>query len=454
MKPLLLAIFLIVTSTGAYAGSVETWLSSEDGQYALTSVEGPVLKKARGDADIVVEASKQYQSMLGMGASLEHSTCYNLSLLSAAKREEVIERLVDPVKGIGMNLMRVCIGASDFIGEPYYSYDDLEAGTSDPDLTKFSIDKDLAYVLPAVKIAQAKNPDLLFFASPWSPPGWMKDTGTMCNGKLKPDCYEAYARYLVKFVQAYAAQGAPIYAITPQNEPEMGHEGYPTCLWSGEEERDFIRDFLGPQCRAAGLNTLIWCWDHNWNHVAFPRTILGDAKAAQYVEGTGFHLYEGKVSAQTELRNAFPEKSVYFTEGSVFRPLGAIEIIKILRNWARSYNAWVIMLDQHRKPNRGPHSARATCIELKDDGSVEYRFDYFMYGQFMKFIPRNSVRVESSEGDRTFANVAFRDPEGRMVLVAVNAGQDKRNFSVQCGASEFKTSLGPKSMATYRWKAE
>ncbi len=441
---------------GQAAQEVSVWTSSEDGSKTLTPGTPLPLKKAKHGKKnvIVVEPATTYQTMLGMGGSLEHSTCYNLSRLPEKQRDEVIERLVGPERGIGMNLMRICIGTSDFTVEPYYSYDDLPAGETDPDLARFSIEKDRAYVLPVLKTALARNPNLLFLASPWSPPAWMKTNGSLCEGALKRECYGVYARYLVKYVEAYAAEGIPIHALTPQNEPRMSSPDYTTCLWTGEEERDFIRDHLGPAFAKAGLKTLIWCWDHNWNEPQFPRAILSEPEAAKYVDGTGFHLYEGRVEAQGKFHEEFPQKDIYFTEGSVFRSRGAVQLIGILRNWARSYNAWVLMLDEHRKPNRGPHSASATCIELKDDLTTEYRLDYYLYGQFMKFIPRGALRIASTEGDRSFGNVAYKTPDGAVVLVAANSGKDGVHFKVRCGRRQFDASLAPRSVATYRWRPE
>jgi glucosylceramidase len=412
---------------------------------ALQSVDVPVIK---------VDLSKRGQSILGLGASFDHATCENLSKLAPESREAVLDKLMNPQTGIGMNLMRICIGASDFIGEPYYTYDDLPEGESDPELVKFSIEKDRAYVLPAIKIAQKKNPDLLFFASPWSPPAWMKTSGKLGTGRVKPECYSVYARYLLRFIRAYEAEGIPIHAITVQNEPQMDDPDYPTTVWSGEEQRDFIRDHLGPLFRQNNVRTLIWGWDHNWKYLGFPRVILSDPEAAQYVDGTGFHHYEGKVDAQSVLQREFPDKHIYFTEGSVFRCRGAIRLTQILRNWSRSYSAWVIMLDEHQKPNRGPHNASATCIELLDNGTVRYNFDYYMQGQFMKYIQRGAIRVDSTLPDiKTFSNVAFINPDGQMVLVAVNAEKTAQPFAVKCGERMFNTELPPASLATYRWKA-
>jgi len=453
IMPLMLFLFALQSTANE---AVQVTVSSQDGSKSLTAGKALEFGKERKTKDPVIEVdlSKKGQTIIGLGASFDHATCENLSKLPADRREEAIGKLVNPESGIGMNLMRLCIGASDFIGEPYYTYDDLPEGETDPELKKFSIEKDRAYVLPAIKIAQKKNPDLLFFGSPWSPPAWMKTSGTLGTGSLKPECYPAFAKYLLKYVQAYEAEGIPIYSITVQNEPHMESKDYPTTYWTGEQQRDFIRDHLGPLFKANGVKTLIWCWDHNWNEPDFPRAILSDPQAAQYVDGTGWHLYEGKVAAQSAFKAEFPDKHIYFTEGSVFRASGAIRLAQILRNWSRSYNAWVIMLDEHQKPNRGPHDASATCMELLDDGSVRYNFDYYMQGQFMKYIQRGAVRVESSLPDiRTFGNVAFLNPDGRIVLVAANSSREPQPFAVKCGERMFKTELPAGSVATYTWQA-
>ncbi|HOW67360.1 MAG TPA: right-handed parallel beta-helix repeat-containing protein [Candidatus Paceibacterota bacterium] len=435
--------------------SVQVILSTQDGSQALASAS-PLRLGPRHETQvpiITLDLSRKRQSILGFGGSLDHATCENLSKLSPERRDEVMTRLMDPAAGIGMNLMRVCIGTSDFVDEPYYTYNDLPEGQTDPDLVRFSIDKDRAYVLPAIQLALKKNPQLLLFASPWSPPAWMKTSGKLGTGRVKPEFYPAYARYLLKFVRAYEAEGVPIHAITVQNEPQHQDRRYPTTLWSAEEQRDFIRDHLGPLFAEHQVKPLIWCWDHNWNLVDFPRTVLADPKAARFVDGTAFHHYEGRVEAQSALLAEFPEKHVYFTEGSVFRIRGAVGLIDILRHGARSYNAWVLMLDEHRKPNRGPHSASATCVERLDDGTVRYNFDYSMYGQFTKYIRRGAVRIESSRPEAPdLANVAFLDPAGRVVLVAANAGRGPQRFAVVCGARMFEAELPAESLATFLWE--
>ena len=434
--------------------SVRVILSSEDGNHRLTEVDPIDLTEEPStiDAQIEIFPDRPRQTILGLGASLEHATCENLAKLTEAQREDVIGKLVDPEAGIGMNLMRVCIGTSDFVGEPYYTYNDLPAGETDPELIQLSIQKDRKYVLPTIRMALRHNPQLLFFASPWSPPAWMKDSGQLGSGSLLPEYYSAYALYLLKFVQAYEAEGVPIHAITVQNEPQHTDHRYPTTRWSAVQQRDFIRDHLGPLFKQHQARTQIWCWDHNWNKVDFPATILADPLAAQYVDGTAFHLYEGRVEAQSRLHDQFPDKPIYFTEGSVFRTRGAIRLTEILRHWSRSYNGWVIMLDEHRRPNRGPHSASATCIELLDDGSVRFNFDYFMMGQFMKYIRRDAVCVESTIANiRSLCNVAFVNPDGQKVLVVTNSSRQPQPFSVQTGSQTFHAVLPATTVGTYLW---
>ncbi len=441
----------------AAAQQVSGWLSSEDMTHKLS----PLAPIAWGPADtpaddaIVLDPDTRYQSILGMGASFEHATCYNLSRLGDERRREVIRKLVHPEDGIGMNLMRLCIGTSDFVGEPWYSYSDPPAGETDPNLQHFSIEKDRDYLLPVIETALEINPDLLYFASPWSPPAWMKTNGSMLAGKLEPKWYGVYADYLVKYVEAYAGEGIPIHAITPQNEPNFPNAEYPTCFWTPENQRDFIRDHLGPAFAEAQLDTEIWCWDHNFNYLDFPRTVVNDSEAAQYVDGVAFHHYEGQPEAMSEIQAEFPQQPLYFTEGSVFETRGAIEIIRFFRNWVRSYNAWVIMLDENRKPNNGPHSASETSIEyLSDRDEVVYYYDYYMYGQFMKYIPRGAVRIASTEGNRRFNNVAFETPDGHIVLVVANASSAPSTFTVVADGQAFETELPARSTGTYRWRAE
>ncbi|MFC1793212.1 glycoside hydrolase family 30 beta sandwich domain-containing protein, partial [Planctomycetota bacterium] len=401
---------------------------------------------------VLIDDRKTYQTIIGFGSSMEHSTCYNISLLPPARQKKVIESIVDKSKGIGMNLMRICFGTSDFTASPWYSYDDPPGEKADPELKYFSIDKDRKYVLPILKLAKQINPDLKFFASPWSPPAWMKTNKSMCGGRLNPRYYRAFAEYLARSVQAYQAEGFNIIAITPQNEPEYYPDTYPTCGWTVEQQRDFIRDHLGPVFERHNLAIKIWCYDHNFNHPNFPATILNDPGAAKYIDGTGFHLYEGKPSAMTWLHEKFPDKHVYFTEGSVFDMAGAVEIVSYLRNWARCYNAWVTVIDHKGQPNQGPHDCSPTSIVLNSETlELDYRFDYYMYGHFMKYIERRAVRIDSTYS-KQIPNVAFRNPDGSIVLVVANPSRKIQKLSVGWKNLGLEAELAAESIATLVWK--
>jgi len=446
----------LALSAALSAGAdVQSWISSEDGSRQLAAQPAIAWSDAPADEGrlIRLDTEKTGQSILGLGASLEHATCYNLSLLGTEKRDEVLRKLVHPVDGIGMNLMRICIGTSDFTGEDWYSYCDTPDGAPDPELKHFSIEKDRAYILPTLKAALAINPELKFIAAPWSPPAWMKSNGSMLAGRLKPEYYDAFSRYLVKFIEAYAAEGIPVHSITPQNEPDFPNPNYPTCYYRPEDELKLIRDHLGPRMKEAGVATELWCWDHNWNKIQFPQTILRDPVAGAFVSGTAFHFYEGTVDAQSTLHAEFPAKPIYFTEGSTFGTRGAVQITEILHHWARSYNSWVVMLDEDRKPNNGPHDASRTCVELMRDGSVTYHFDYYMYGQFMKFIPRGAVRLATEPGDGRFAHIAFKNPDDSITLVVVNSLRSEETFSVALGDNTFAATLPGKSVGTYTWSS-
>ncbi|NUN94727.1 MAG: glycosyl hydrolase [Candidatus Omnitrophica bacterium] len=426
--------------------------------------------------DIRIDSAKPHQTLLGLGSSLEHTTCWNLWRLSPERRAEALERLVSRENGIGMNLMRICIGTPDFTGEPWYSYDDMPPGETDEALEHFSIEKDLAYVIPVLKLALEKNPDLLFYASPWSPPGWMKTSDDLIGGHLYPKYYGVYARYFLKFIRAYEAQGIPIHAVTIQNEPGVNTRDhpkswwYPSCQWSlvvdedtwfppsldimGHPERDFIRDHLGPLFKEQGVKTRIWCYDHNLNNLWYPRAILSDPIAGRYVDGTAFHPYSGAPSDMGAFWKEFPDKKVYLSEGSMFGIEGAVSIIEYLRNGASSYNAWVTLIDSEGKPNNGPFKASKTCVML-DSGTLEvtHGFEYYMYGQFMKFIHRGAVRIDSGESGSEFAHVAFLNPDGSLVLVVANPLSRSRDFRVGWEGSTFRGVIGPESVATYRWRA-
>lgn len=453
---------------GSSAMVVSIWATNEasgydkvtnpiTGEYALTQLADMTFKPddgSRADYTFTIDENTTYQTMLGFGISFESSSTYNMSLLSSTVRDELIENLVDPVTGIGLDLFRICIGTSDFTGGPWYTYDDMPPGETDEDLSEFTIAKDQEYIIPAIKAALAKNPDLLIYASPWSPPGWMKDTDAICGGSLLPKYYDVYAKYLVKFIQAYETEGIPIYAITPQNEPGVNTTDYPSCEWTAKQERDFIRVYLGPEFAEAGITTKIWIYDHNWGtpEIDFSNIVLSDPDAVQYVDGTGWHHYAGDPITMTRLHEDFPDRHQYFTEGSKFGTDGAIGIIDILRNWSRSYNAWVTFIDENGEPNNGPFMCAPTPVVYNGGNDISYNFDYYAYGQFSKFIQRGAVRIGSDEGGANIKSVAFKNPDGTKVVVIANSGNRDLEVKILWNGLMIKPIIGSKTIATFRWE--
>lgn len=460
------------TDCGAEQSSVRWWLTTTDLKHELAE-QPPIAFEDRpanltDEDQVVVDDTKSYQTMFGMGTSLEHATCFNLSQLSEESREQVLLRLFHPEEGIGINLARVCIGTPDFTREAWYSYDDMPPGEQDPQLEHFSIEKDEKYILPVLRAARGVNPELRFFASAWSPPGWMKSTGDMIGGRLLPEHYASYAAYLVRFVEAYQDAGVPIHALTVQNEPGVDRSKdaprwrYPSCRWTGAEERDFIKGHLGPAVVAAGLETEIWTYDHNFNEqptadgddpgIAYPRTVLSDPEAARYVAGVAFHGYAGSPSGMSAFHQEFPRIPIHFTEGSVFGPLGGRRLIDYLRNWAASYNGWVTFLDTQGKPNNGPFRASRTCVTVDPaTRDVSYHYDYFQYGHFFRFIKRGAVRIDTTSNKTGIASVAFRNPDGGIVFMTVNTGRE-RKFAIIWRNQRLPVTLPGQSVATVAWR--
>jgi O-glycosyl hydrolase len=412
-------------------------------------------------------------TILGIGYSFEHTSCYNLLQLSTEDHRKALELLVDPIKGAGMNLWRICIGTSDFTGTPWYSYCDkspVKETPSDTDLIKhiednFSIAEDKKLIFPILKEALAINPNLIFYASPWSPPGWMKDTNNMCSGHLIPLYRECYAYYLMKFVKAYEQEGIKIHAITVQNEPLHNVKSMPTCLWDlkGTQERDFIRDFLGPTFEKFGLTTEIWAYDHNWTDLpsrpaVYPQTIMKDPNAAKYVKGIAFHHYAvggwGNPKTQLKLRQLMPSVPFYFSEGSLFGLWGALRLTRYLKYGSSSYSGWVPMLDTEGKPNNGPFKgAHRSIIQRKvPENELIVNFDYYMYLQFSKYIHTGAKLINSSiNKKRGYEFIAFLNPDNSIVSVITNKANKARNINVEWNKKYIVVELLKNSITTLQW---
>ncbi len=400
---------------------------------------------------IDVNPATQYQTIYGIGSSFEETTVYNLMRMSATTRQSVLRQLVDPANGIGMNLFRICIGTSDFTGRPWYSYVDVEDRT----LNSFSIQKDKDYnIIKVIKEAQALNSNIRFFATPWSPPGWMKTSGVMTGGTLKDDMYELCAKYYAKFIKAYEAEGIPIYAMTVQNEPGHDTGDMPSMGLTWQQELRLVKA-IKAEFVAQGITTKIWIHDHNMDDaMTNPANILADAGGYAAADGTGFHDYGGEPTEMTKLHNMFPNKEIFFTERSVWGTEGMDRIAQYFRNWACTYNSWVTMIDQNNDPNNGPFFADPTLFVKEVATSDGYWAipEYYLTGQYSKFIKVGAKRVDSSLGKAgTLTNVTFRNPDGQLVMVVINLSATAQKFKVKCEGNQFIATLPAKTVGTYTW---
>ncbi len=328
----------------------------------------------------------------------------------------------------------------------------------DPTLANFSIAHDLSYIIPDLKQALALNPGLKFMANPWSPPGWMKANGQMNNtnhtGTLLSSSYGPLAQYFVRFLQGYAAQGVPIYAITPQNEPTYP-SAYPGMEFSEQNEASFVANNLGPALAQANLSPAVLGTDFNTNVLtSYAEPLMQDAGASKYLAGTAWHCYAGGLSAIGTMQAAFPTKDNYETECSDgIDPQNAIEtFIQSTRNWARSATMWNIAEDQNNGPVIPGGCGACTPLVTIDQntGNVTYDAGYYSVGHFSKFVMPGAKRIAST----TTANlddVAFANPNGSLVLIVDNTSSSTQSFSTSWAGQQFSDSLPSRGIATYEW---
>ncbi len=465
----LIAVMSAMSAMLAHAAErrdrVEVWLTAWDHSQALASVAGAEFSKAeRAPVAIEVDADKRFQEIVGFGAAITDASAWLIqNRLDDAARDSLLRELFGRSPGIGLSFTRLTIGASDF-SRSHYSFDDMPAGKTDPELEHFSIAPNLVDVVPVTRAALAINPQLKVMASPWSAPGWMKTTDSMIKGTLREQHYDAFARYLVRYVDAMAGQGIPIYALTLQNEPAFEPDDYPGMRLSAQQRATLIGEHLGPLLRKRDEPTLIFEWDHNWDKPEEPLAVLADRKAAPFVAAVAWHCYGGDVSAQSKVRDAHPGKDVYMTEcsGGDWEPVksGGLTlqarslVIDTTRHWARGVLFWNLALDE----NRGPHAGGCdTCrgivtIDSKT-GKITRTDDYYALAHASRFVRPGAQRIHSSEGGDGIDNVAFRNADDdSMVLVVTNSAAAARHFSVSSDGRSFVYELPAKSLATFVWR--
>lgn len=406
-----------------------------------------------------VSLKNTFQSMEGFGGAFTEAAAVTWQALSPARQQEVIRDYFDPSQGHGYTLCRVHMNSCDFaLGN--YAHVDIPG---DVDLKSFNIDRDRRALLPFIKAAQrvAQQP-IKLLASPWSPPAWMKSNGQMNRGgHLLPQYRQAWARCYVRFIQEYAAEGVPIWAVSVQNEP-AATQSWDSCIYSAEEERDFVRDFLGPELMQAGLGHIkIVIWDHN-RDLLLQRasTVYQDPEAAKYVWGAGFHWYGEPHFEQVQLtHDAWPDKHLLFTEGcqeggphTGSWDLGeryAHNIINDLNRWTVGWIDWNLVLDETGGPNHvGNLCSSPILIDTAHDALL-HQSSYYYLGHFSRFIKPGARRVLCTASQQDLESTAFVNPDGSIAVVAMNRTESAIRFILHLNDEEVASELPPHSIATY-----
>lgn len=452
------------TDSAVTAGKAQVWVTTGNQTKLLQRGADIDIRKgaAAGASVIRIDASKQLQEVEGFGAALTGSSAYLINrTLNSTQRSQLLQELFDPQKGIGISYIRITMGASDFSLSDF-TYDDMPAGQTDPGLTQFSIAKDKEDVLPVLQSVKTIAPQLKVMSTPWSAPAWMKDNGRLAGGRLKPEWYEAYAGYFVKYVQAYRQEGIHIDAVTPQNEP-LYEAPYPSMRMEAAEQAAFIRDHLGPAFKKHQLSTGIIIYDHNWDKPQYPITILNDTAARKYVAGSAFHAYAGNVTAMTQVYAQHPDKALYFTEvsggawaqqfsdnlkwnmGNVF--------IGSMNNWSRNALLWNLALDDNHGPQNGGCKDCRGVVTIGSGGVVTRNVEYYAIGHMSKFIRPGAFRISlTGSGAGSLEGAAFLNNDGSRVLVVLNKDVNPAGFTVADDDRQYQYSVEGNAVVTIVWK--
>jgi glucosylceramidase len=467
-----LAATTLAAPAQAAGETVNVWLTTTDDAKGVNVTRGlqqqtPVSFTAgtgTGGQTINVNENTTYQQFEGAGASFTDSAAWLLNssnLLSATTRDQVMQKLFDPNTGIGISFLRNPIGASD-IARYSYTFDDVPAGQTDPNLAKFSIAHDQTDVLPLTKQALRLNPRIKVMASPWSAPPWMKDNDSYLLGWVESQFYPAYAQYFVKYVQAYQAAGVPIDYLSVQNEPTCC-ASYPSTNWNGAGLAYFTKNNLLPALQGAGLSTKVLALDWNWDkYQDFAAPTMDDAAIRSHPNfgGMAWHGYGGDVSQQTTVHNRYPNVNAYSTEhsGGTWVSNQQAEdmtnIVDYTRNWSRAVTKWSLAMDQAHNPHNGGCDVCTGLVTVHNGdgrtGQVDYTVEYYTMGHLTKFVKPGAYRIESND-NATVRNVAWKNPDGSKALIAYNSGTGSQSVRVNWGGSSFTYTLPGHTSATFTW---
>lgn len=414
---------------------------------------------------VFVDPSKTFQTFLGIGAALTDASAETFAKLSKEKQQEFLQAYFDKEKGIGYTLARTNIHSCDFSSGSYTYVND-----GDKDLKSFTVEHDKQFRIPFIKDAiKAAGGKLTMFVSPWSPPAWMKDNNDMLHGgKLKPEFYQSWANYYTKFIKAYSKEGIPVWGLSIQNEP-MAKQTWESCIYSAEEERDFLKNFLGPTMKREGLaDKKIIVWDHNRDLIyQRAQTYFDDPAAAKYAWGIGFHWYEPWSGGEPMFDNvalvnkAYPDKNILFTEGcaesfnaSRYNHWGLGEMygrsmIHDFNSGAVGWTDWNILLDEKGGPNHVGNFCFAPMHADTKTGNLIYTNSYYYIGHFSKFIKSGAKRIISSASRSQLITTSFKNTDGSVVVIVMNQSNNKTPFFIWINGKAAETTALAHSINTY-----
>jgi glucosylceramidase len=448
----------------APVSSLRSWLTTTDGRSLLAPVGGLAFGADRPTAPnrVVVDEATRGQVFRGAGAALTESSSVVLSRMPAATRDAVVRRLFDPAEGIGLSMVRLPLGATDFsLGS--WTYDDLPAGATDPELLRYSTSRDDTSTRPLLRQAAALQPRLSVLATPWSAPAWMKTSGSLHGGSLQPEHVGTYARYLARSVAEHRAAGVPVRALTLANEPQHDTMAYPSMALTAAQSLSVAAQ-LPAALREHGVQDLtVLGYDHNWDDTAYPSALLRDAVGSEFFDGVAFHCYGGEPGAQQVVADAFPTHEVWMTEcsggdwatdfGGNLRWNAHNLLIGSLRASGSSLLLWNLVLDPSRGPtNGGCTNCRGVVTADPSTGLTTYNVEYYVLGQLTKAVVPGAVRLGStSYGAGRVESVAFRNPDGTTAVVLHNNGASKQSATVVHGGRSLTVTLAGGAVQTLLW---
>ncbi len=491
---LLLAISLTHTiSIASFAQSanqrqIESWVTKPDRSALFVKQPSTIAfeKGAGRGIPIIIDNQQQYQTIDGFGFALTWGSTVHLKNMSAPERKKVLQELFGTEgTSVGISYLRLTLGASD-LNSFVYSYDDLPAGETDPELKKFNLGHDYDNVIPVLKEILTIAPNIKILASPWSAPAWMKENNNVRGGALKAEYYDAYARYFVKYVQAMQKEGVTIDAVSIQNEP-LNSRNTPSMPYYFQQHLAFVKNNLGPAFVAAGLKTKIIIYDHNLDRPDYPLAILNDPDAAKFVDGSAFHHYGGEISTMGTIHAARPDKNIYFTEQMVTENPASTTInivsqvkrlvIGTMRNWSKNLVLWNLGADKLNDP----HTDNGGCAMCQgaitiDKDLITKNLAYYTVAHASKFVRPGSVRISSTDANdaaivlttdeeraevtrstliehsNVLPNVAFRTPDGKIVLIVANDTWTASSVRIQYKGLFANLPLERGAVGTFIWQ--